>query len=88
VRMGSYRIEFARSAERDLRRIDRPVVPRIVSAIAGLEANPRPPGTKKLVGADRTYRLRVGDYRVIYTVDDSVFIVSVDRIRHRREVYR
>lgn len=88
MRMGSYRIEFARSAERDLRRIDRQIVPRIVSAIAVLETDPRPPGTKKLVGADRTYRLRVGDYRVIYTVDDSIFIVSVDRIRHRREVYR
>lgn len=88
MRMGSYRIEFARSAERDLRRIDRQIVPRIVSAIAVLETDPRPPGTKKLVGADRTYRLRVGDYRVIYTVGDSIFIVSVDRIRHRREVYR
>lgn len=86
--MGSYRIEFARSAERDLRKIDRQLVPRIISAIDGLTADPRPAGVKKLVGADRTYRIRVGDYRVVYTIDDTVFIVSIDRIRHRREVYR
>ncbi len=86
--MGSYRIEFARSAERDLRRIDRQIVPRIVSAIDELTIDPRPHGAKKLVGADRTYRIRIGDYRVVYTVDDAVFIVSIDRIRHRREVYR
>lgn len=53
-----------------------------------LAHNPRPDGSRKLQGSDDAYRIRVGDYRVIYTVGDAVHIVAVERVRHRREVYR
>ncbi len=69
--MASYLVEIARSAAKDLRRIDREWIPRIVAAIETLEADPRPAGSKKLVGSDRTYRLRIGDYRVIYDIHND-----------------
>ena len=53
-----------------------------------LAHHPRPDGCRKLQGSDDAYRIRVGDYRVIYTVDDAVLIVAVERVSHRREVYR
>ena len=86
--MASYKIEFSRSAERDLRRLDRKVLHRVLAAIDGLADNPRPPGVKKLAGSEHTYRVRVGDYRVIYGLEDRALVVLVVRIRHRGEVYR
>ena len=59
-----------------------------MKAVDQLAGTPRPSGCKKLHGADDTYRIRVGDYRIIYSVDDSIHIVAIERIRHRREVYR
>jgi len=63
--MASYRVELARSAAKDLRGIDRKWIPRIVTAIEALESDPRLAGSKKLVGSDHTYRVRIGDYRVV-----------------------
>jgi len=63
--MDSFRIEFAREATKDLRRIDRVWIPKIIAAIEDLAENPRPVGCKKLVGSEHTFRIRVGDYRVI-----------------------
>jgi mRNA interferase RelE/StbE len=54
----------------------------------GLADDPRPHGAKKLVGADRTYRIRVGDYRIVYEIGDEVLVVLVIRVAHRREAYR
>jgi mRNA interferase RelE/StbE len=86
--MDSFRIEFARSATKDLRAIDRQWIPRIISAIDGLADDPMPTGCKKLVGSDHTYRIRVGDYRIVYDIHSAKLVVSVIRIRHRRDVYR
>lgn len=86
--MASYRVEISRSAAKDLRGIDRRWIPRIVELIEKLQSDPRPPGCKKLVGSDHTYRLRAGDYRVVYEVQDDTLIVWVVRMRHRRDVYR
>ena len=86
--MASWRIEFARSATKDLRGIDRKWIPRIIAEIANLENNPRPDGCKKLVGSEHTYRIRNGDYRVIYDIQDEILVVLIVRIRHRRDVYR
>ena len=61
---------------------------RVIKAVEALADAPRPSGCKKLQGSEDTYRIRVGDYRVIYSVDDSILIVAIERIRHRREVYR
>ena len=86
--MASYPIEFTRPAERDLRRLDRMMVPRVVQAIDALAQEPRPPGVRKLVGSEHTYRIRVGDYRVVYLLEDKAPGGLVVRIRHRGEVYR
>jgi mRNA interferase RelE/StbE len=64
------------------------LVARIVPRLENLVSNPRPPGCKKLSGGDDEWRIRVGDYRVVYTIDDAQLLVEVTRIRHRSEVYR
>ena len=86
--MDSYRIEFTRSAEKDLRKIGKSRIAAIYREIEGLSADPRPHGVKKLAGADRTYRIRVGDYRVVYEIEDDVLLVLVIRIAHRKDVYK
>ena len=85
--MSIYEIEFRPAALRELREIDRSTQPRIRGAIALLAQDPRPPASRQLRGRDG-YRLRVGDYRIIYTIDDGVLLIVVVTIGHRREVYR
>ena len=86
--MGIYQIEWKKSALRELRRLDRQVVPRIVAAIDSLSDQPLPTGVSKLQGSRRTYRIRVGDYRVIYELYQSTLVVQVVRVRHRKDAYR
>ena len=76
------------AAFRDLKGLPAQIRARIEKAIAGLQTNPRPPGAKKLVGYENEYRLRVGDYRVLYLVNDGSHQVVIARIAHRREAYR
>ena len=64
------------------------MVPRVVAAIDALAEEPRPAGVKKLVGSEHTYRIRVADYRVVYSIEDRLLVVLVERIRRRGEVYR
>ena len=86
--MASFQVDVAKSAERDLRKIDRKWIARIYEAIEALEEDPRPSGCKKLVGSEQTYRIRISDYRVIYEIHDENVSVLVVRIRHRRDAYR
>ena len=83
-----FEILLERRAEKDLRRLPVPVHDRIVRALNGLSRNPRPPGCRKLGGLRNDWRIRVGDYRVIYEIIDANQIVRVNRVRHRKEVYR
>jgi mRNA interferase RelE/StbE len=82
-----YRVTFADSAKRELIALSANAIERIQAKIRELANNPRPPGCKKLRGARNLWRIRVGDYRVIYTVDGIAKTVDVTRIAHRREVY-
>jgi len=76
-------------AERDLKRLPAEVFQRVIAAIRTLGADPRPHGCRKLQGSPRDdYRVRVGDYRVVYEIDDRNKAVRIMRVRHRREVYR
>jgi mRNA interferase RelE/StbE len=86
--MGTYQIEWKRSALRELKRLDRQVVPRIVVAVDALSAQPLPAGVSKLQGSQRTYRIRVGNYRVIYELYESKLVIEVIRVRHRKDAYR
>ena len=76
-------------AQRFLRKLrDTSLTARLVAAMRGLAGQPRPPGCDKLVGLEDLYRIRVGDYRIVYQVRDEVLLVLVVKIGHRREVYR
>ena len=83
----AYQVSLKRSAEKELDALQANTRNRIIKHLLTLEKNPRPSGIKKLQG-EESYRLRVGDYRVLYTVDDKVKQVVILAIGHRREVYR
>ncbi|WP_019509130.1 type II toxin-antitoxin system RelE/ParE family toxin [Pleurocapsa sp. PCC 7319] len=86
--MSRYRIEFDRRVKKDLRSISAKEIQRIKMAIAKLAENPRPFGCKKLKGENNEYfRIRVGNYRVIYTVEDNVLLIVIIRVGHRQEIY-
>lgn len=86
--MASYRIEWRKSTRKDLRRIAPAEVSKIVRAVEELSADPFPMGHTKLSGSDRAYRIRVGDYRIVYEVFSGVLLVEVVRVGHRRDVYK
>lgn len=86
--MNDYIISFSRSARHDLSRLDRIIVNRIFPKIEALAKDPRPTGSRKIQGADDLWRIRVGDYRVIYRIQDAQLIIEVVAIRHRRDAYR
>ncbi len=83
-----YKIAFAPAALRQLRKLPEQDRKRIVREIGLLETNPRPSGAKKLRGADTLWRIRVGDYRVVYEIEDARLTVLVLRVAHRKDIYR
>ena len=83
-----YEVSLERAAERDLRRLSAKIFGRIIPEIRALGKNPRPHGCRKITGSKSDWRIRIGDYRVIYEIDDNSNIVRVMRIRHRRQAYR
>ena len=87
-RLPRYQIELTSAALRDLKALPKNVLSRVDRRILALADNPRPRGAKKLKGEDDLYRLRVGDYRILYRIEDDVLLIIVVRIRHRRDVYR
>lgn len=85
--MSRYRVEVRPAAVRALRKLDPKLRPRIEGAIALLAEDPRPPASRPLKGRPG-YRVRVGDYRIIYTIQDDVLVIVVVTLGHRRDVYR
>lgn len=85
--MATYEVKFATSAAKEFRSLPLELKRRIGAAIDGLRQDPRPPGVRKLVGHERLYRIRVGQYRVVYEVDDKKQFIRITRVRHRREAY-
>ena len=83
-----YRIELHQSAEKVLRRLPRDLKERITIAIFALETNPKPPGAIPLKGHSDTWRIRVGEWRIIYAIEDDRMIVSIIKIGPRGDVYR
>jgi mRNA interferase RelE/StbE len=84
----SYTVEFARSTLREFKALERSTQRRIATHIDRLAHDPFPPGCKKLKGEPGHYRIRVGDYRVVYRVERSRVTIVVVKIGHRRDVYR
>jgi mRNA interferase RelE/StbE len=85
--VNGYTIEYAASTEGELKRLPTKVVVRAQRAIVNLATEPRPRGSLKLQGEENTYRIRVGQYRVVYEIDDEHRIVLITRVRHRRDAY-
>ena len=83
-----YRIEFRPAVPRQLRRIAKPFKGRLLTAIDSLADTPRPPGSVRLAGSDGFHRVRVGDYGIVYLIEDRVLLICVVRIAHRKDVYR
>lgn len=85
--MSVYRVEFTTAAAKEVRKLDPPIRRRLLAGISELEREPRPHGVRKLAGFENAWRMRVGDYRVLYEVIDDHVLVTVVRVAHRRDVY-
>ena len=83
-----YKVEFSNSAKKDLEKVNSKYLVSIASHIKSLSENPRPFGSIKLSGFEKIYRIRVGVYRIVYTIKDDILIVEVIKIDHRRNIYR
>jgi mRNA interferase RelE/StbE len=83
----SYNLFVKKSAERELRALPKQDLRRVTERLLRLSHNPRPPGCEKLSGHDQ-YRIRQGDYRIVYAIDDAARVVTLVKVGHRRDVYR
>jgi mRNA interferase RelE/StbE len=86
--MASFSLQWRSSTKKDLRKLPRQELPRIVAAAEALADDPFPHGCEKLSGAEQTYRIRIGDYRLVYEVITARRIIEVQRVRHRKDAYR
>lgn len=86
--MADYTVVFARSARKELESLPEPFSSRILARIESLAVTPRPSGVRKMEGAGDLWRLRVGDYRVIYEIDDRRRLIDISAVRHRKNAYR
>jgi mRNA interferase RelE/StbE len=84
----TWQVEFSADAARQLRRLPTHIQRRISARVSALARNPFPPGSKKLVGQASGYRIRIGDYRVLYEIQKDRLVVFVVKVGHRRDVYR
>ena len=85
--MSNYSVEVKPSARKELEALPDNVLARVVQKMEALRSAPRPAGCKKLKGYKDQWRLRVGDWRVVYIIDDEAKLINITRIAHRREVY-
>jgi mRNA interferase RelE/StbE len=86
--MASYSIEWKASAAKELRRLPKQIIARVLPAVEALAMTPRPDGVRKLTGSENSYRIRVGEYRVVYNIFDRRLVIEVIRIRDRKEAYK
>jgi len=86
--VAEYSVSFARSARKELQALDASVATRVLRRLEALSISPRPTGVIKIEGADDLWRLRVGDWRVIYRISDREKLVDIIAIRHRKDAYR
>lgn len=84
----AYEIKIKESAQKTLRKIDKIAKARLWVSISELANDPRPPGCVKMTGADDLWRIRAGDWRIIYQIRDKEMVILVIRVGHRREIYR
>lgn len=83
----SYKVELTQSAKREVGHLRNPILKRVIAALQDLSANPRPRGCRKLSGHESKFRVRAGDYRIIYEIREAGRLIMVYRIRHRSDAY-
>jgi len=86
--MASYQIDWKSSARKELRKLPSGMIQKIMAEVESLVENPFPPDCRKLTGSEQTWRIRIGNYRVIYNVLSAVLIIEIVRVAHRKDVYR
>ena len=86
--MAKYRIEVSATAEKQIRKLNKADQIRVLRAIQNLAKEPRPPGTRRLRGYEDVYRIRVGTYRILYSIESGRLLIIVLKVGHRRDVYR
>ncbi|MBM3167325.1 MAG: type II toxin-antitoxin system RelE/ParE family toxin [Chloroflexi bacterium] len=86
--MASYEIRLTHSATKELEDLSKPIVQIVWQKLRALAKEPRPRRVKKLKGTEKAYRLRIRDYRIIYTIDDKQKLVVIKAVRHRKDLYR
>ena len=86
--MASYELKWKPSASRELRHLPPPVIASLTTLIEGLKDNPHPSGAKKMTGMQDIWRVREGDYRVVYRISGTILTIEIIRVGHRREIYR
>jgi mRNA interferase RelE/StbE len=84
----AFRIEWKKSTRKDLRKLPSATVDKIIEAVEDLAENPFLHGVEKLSGSEHAYRIRLGDYRIVYEVVAESKLVEIQRVRHRKDVYR
>ncbi|MBA2562647.1 MAG: type II toxin-antitoxin system RelE/ParE family toxin [Chitinophagaceae bacterium] len=85
--MKRYTVVLTKTAEKELQRLPSPTIEKIVNTLKSMEENPRPSGCKKLKGYKNLWRIRVGDYRIIYAIEDVTLMVDVREIGNRKNIY-
>ncbi len=86
--MACFEIQWKASAKRELKKLEPVVIKRIIEAAETLRDMPYPQGVKKIQGAEHTYRIRVGQYRVVYSVEANILLIEIIKVGHRKEVYQ
>lgn len=86
--MASYSIEWKTSAAKELRKLPKQIIAKVLAAITDLPANPRPSGVRKLTESENAYRIRIGDYRVVYNIFDKRLVIEIIKVRDRKEAYK
>ena len=86
--MASYKILWKKSALKELSKLNRKVILKIITVVENLSKNPFPIGVKKLETSEFTYRIRVGDYRIVFSLFEKELVIEIIRVGHRKEIYR
>ena len=86
--MQSFDIQWKASAKKEIKKIDKTEIPKIIQEIERLSQNPYPTNSKKLLGTEHIFRIKIGNYRVIYSIENQQLIIEIIRVRHRKEAYR
>ncbi len=86
--MPSYQIEWKKSARKELRKLPSDMIQKIMEVAESLSETPFPPNCRKLVGSEQTWRIRIGNYRIIYNIYSSILVVEIIRVAHRKDAYR